>query len=346
MVRTPVIKTVNLCKYYKMGKTVVRGSHKINLEIYSGEFIVIFGQSGCGKSTLISLLAGLDEPTSGDILIRGETLTGLDHNQLAKYRRTKIGMVFQQYNLIKTMTAAENVALPLMFDGKAKRLRDPRAEKCLEMVGMADYAKHTPAELSGGQQQRVAIARSWAASPWIIFADEPTGNLDSKSADDIMELLKQLCVKSKRTIVVITHNPEYRKYADRVVYLTDGQITKITGTVKAKGGKKIVSGLDFLGLSKGLKEQLEKLGVKDANSLLSAKIAELVKIKGINEVKAAKLQKEATKFLEESGGINDVVDDSDESKDILDEKVEPLIEEAKDEVIDADVEEDLEEKKE
>ena len=301
MARVPVIKTVNLCKYYKLGKTVVRGSHKINLEVYSGEFIVIFGPSGCGKSTLMSLLAGLDEPTSGEILVRGERLNGLNHNQLAKYRRTKIGMIFQQYNLIKTMTASENVALPLMFEGKPKRLRMPRAVKCLEMVGMLEYKDHTPAELSGGQQQRVAIARSWAASPWVIFGDEPTGNLDSKSADYIMDLLSQLNKKSKRTIVVITHNPDYRKYADRIVYLKDGQITKIEGKVKG-AAKKVVSGVDFLKISDTFKDELKKIGVTDADTLLKTKISELTKIKGINEVKAAKLQKEATKFLEEASG--------------------------------------------
>lgn len=341
MARVPVIKTVNLSKYYKMGKTIVRGNHKINFEIYSGEFIIIFGQSGCGKSTLMSLLAGLDEATSGEIYVRGEKLNGLTRDQLAKYRRTKIGMVFQQYNLIKTMTAKENVALPLMFEGKPKNTRMPRAEKCLEIVGMADYKDHTPAELSGGQQQRVAIARAWAASPWIIFGDEPTGNLDSKAADDIMKLLKSLNEKSKRTVVVITHNPEYKKFADRVFYITDGQIVKIEGNVKGLKGSKAKKGLDFLTLSDTLKAALEKAGYNSAEKILSVKIADLAEIKGINEVKAAKIQKDATKFIEQSGGIAGGADSSD-----VEENIEgPLIEAAKDPEVPEDLDinpEDLE----
>jgi putative ABC transport system ATP-binding protein len=343
MARVPVIKTVNLSKYYKMGKTIVRGNHKINFEIYSGEFIIIFGQSGCGKSTLMSLLAGLDEATSGEIVIRGEKLNGLDRNQLAKYRRTKIGMVFQQYNLIKTMTAKENVALPLMFEGREKRLRLSRAEKCLEIVGMGDYKDHTPAELSGGQQQRVAIARAWSTSPWIIFADEPTGNLDSKAANDIMNLLKNLNEKSKRTIVVITHNPDYKKYADRVFYLQDGQIVKIDGNVKGAKESKAKKGLDFLTLSAALKTSLEKAGYSSAEKILSAKLAELATIKGINEVKAAKIQKDATKFIEQSGGVTEGTDTLESEENIEG----PLIEKAEEPETPEDLDinpEDLDEK--
>ncbi|NTU69826.1 ATP-binding cassette domain-containing protein [bacterium] len=343
MARIPVIKTVNLSKYYKMGKTIVRGNHKVNFEIYSGEFIIIFGQSGCGKSTLMSLLAGLDEATSGEIVIRGEKLNGLNRDQLAKYRRTKIGMVFQQYNLIKTMTAKENVALPLMFEGREKRLRLARAEKCLEIVGMGDYQDHTPAELSGGQQQRVAIARAWSTSPWIIFADEPTGNLDSKAANDIMDLLKNLNQKSKRTIVVITHNPEYRKYADRVFYLKDGAIVKIDGSVKGTKGVKEKKGLEFVAISDALKAALKKAGYDTAEKILAAKLAELATIKGINEVKAAKIQKDATKFIEQSGGVPSGSDDLEAEADIDG----PLIEVAKDPETPEDLDinpEDLEEK--
>ena len=343
MVRIPVIKTVNLSKYYKMGKTVVRGNHKINFEVYSGEFIIIFGQSGCGKSTLMSLLAGLDEATSGEIYVRGESLNGLNRDQLAKYRRTKIGMVFQQYNLIKTMTAKENVALPLMFEGKEKRLRLARAEKCLEIVGMSEFEDHTPAELSGGQQQRVAIARAWSTSPWIIFADEPTGNLDSQAAGDIIKLLKNLNQKSKRTIVVITHNPEYKKFADRIFYLKDGQIVKIEGSVKGAKGSKAADNLGFLALSGTLKNALKKAGYDSAEKILSVKIVELTKINGINEVKAAKIQKDATKFIEKSGGVPGESDDLSAEENIEG----PLIEEAKEPEIPEDIGvkiEDLDEK--
>jgi len=298
MAKKPVIKTVNLCKYYQMGKTTVRANQKINIEVYSGEFVIIFGQSGCGKSTLMSLLAGLDEPTSGEILVRGEKLNGLNVLQLAKYRRTKIGMVFQQYNLIKTMTAVENVALPLTFDGRPKRLRTQRAENCLDMVGMQSYKDHTPAELSGGQQQRVAIARAWVTSPWIVLADEPTGNLDSKSANDIMELLKKLSVKSKRIVVLITHNPDYIKYADKVFYIRDGVITKVTGKSKSVKKSKPKATLEFLEIDPKIVRDLKKVGYKSAQDIISAKISDLIQVSGVNEVEAAKIQKAATKFLE------------------------------------------------
>ena len=302
MARTPVIKTINLCKYYQMGKTIVKANHKINLEIYSGEFIIILGQSGCGKSTLMSLLAGLDEPTSGEIVIRGEKLNNLVGVELAKYRRTKIGMVFQQYNLIKTMTAVENVALPLAFDGRPRKMRLQRAENCLEMVGMASLKDHTPAELSGGQQQRVAIARAWSASPWIVLADEPTGNLDSKSAEEIMSLLKSLSSKSKRTVVLITHNPDYAKYADRVVYLKDGIIIKITGKTKSTK-KEPKEGIEILAIEPELVERLKKAGFKYPKDILKKKIADLTKISGIDDITAAKIQKEASQYLEKEGEL-------------------------------------------
>ncbi len=303
MARKPVIKTVNLCKYYQMGKTVVRANQKINLEIYSGEFISIFGSSGCGKSTLMSLLAGLDEPTSGEILIRGERLNDLNALQLAKYRRTKIGMVFQQYNLIKTMTACENVALPLAFDGKSKRVRSLRAKHVLEMVGLADSINHTPAVLSGGQQQRVAIARAWVASPWIVLGDEPTGNLDSKSASDVVKLLKKLNVKSKRTVILITHNPEYLKYADRVVYLKDGVVSKITGKTKTIRKRKRKETLGFLTVDKKMINALKRAGYKSAKEIIKVKIADLEKIRSIDDIQAARIQKEATQFLEKEGEL-------------------------------------------
>lgn len=316
MARIPVIKTTNLCKYYQMGKTTVRANQKINLEVYAGEFIIIFGPSGCGKSTLMSLLAGLDEPTSGEILIRGEKLNNLGSRELAKYRRTKIGMIFQQYNLIKTMTAVENVALPLAFDGKSKRVRLQRALNCLEMVELAGLKDHTPAELSGGQQQKLAIARAWVASPWIVLADEPTGNLDSKSSDEIIRLLKHLNEKSRRTVVLITHNPEYLKFADRVVYLKDGIITKITRKGKRIIRKKPKANLDFLDIDPKLKRALKKTGLKSAQDLIKAKIADLIEIPGINDIEAAKIQKEATQFLEKEGELVPVGEIPEESSGI------------------------------
>lgn len=234
MAKIPVIKATNLTKEFELGAIDVQALMGVNLEIYSGEFIIFFGPSGCGKSTLMSMVAGLQPPSKGQILIRGEDLSKMNDNQLADYRRNKIGMVFQSFNLIPTMNVVENIALPLAFARIPKKRRMARAENLLEVVGMGEYKKHTPSELSGGQQQRIAIARSLVANPWIILADEPTGNLDSKSANEVMRLLISLNRKSKRTVVLITHNPDYLDYADRIFYLRDGKIIETKVNVKVK----------------------------------------------------------------------------------------------------------------
>lgn len=237
MAKIPVIKTVNLSRTYILGKIEAAALSNVNIEIYSGEFIVFFGPSGCGKSTLISLVAGLQKPSSGKVLIRGENLAELDKGGLAKYRRSKIGMVFQNFNLINTMNVIENIALPLAFAKINKKRRVQRAENLLGVVGLKEYRNHTPSELSGGQQQKIAIARSLVTNPWILLGDEPTGNLDSKSANEIMRLLISLNRKSKRTVVLITHNPDYLEYADRVFYLRDGRIVKIKVNPRTKTKK-------------------------------------------------------------------------------------------------------------
>lgn len=234
MARIPVIKATNLTKEFELGAVNVQALNGVNLEIYSGEFIIFFGPSGCGKSTLMSMVAGLQPPSKGQILIRGEDLSKLDDDGLAQHRRTKIGMIFQSFNLISTMNVVENIALPLAFSRIPRDRRMARAENLLEVVGMGEYKKHTPTELSGGQQQRIAIARSLVANPWIILADEPTGNLDSKSANEVMRLLISLNRKSKRTIVLITHNPDYLEYADRIFYVRDGKITDVKVNARVK----------------------------------------------------------------------------------------------------------------
>lgn len=239
--RTPVIEIKHLCKYFPYGKNeVTKSLDDISLDIYSGEFICFFGPSGCGKSTLMNMIAGLDSPTSGEINIRGESLAKLKSDELAFYRRTKIGMVFQQFNLIPTMNLVENVAMPLTFAQIGRNRRLKRAENILDAIGLAGQKRFTPSEISGGQQQRVAIARALAPNPWILLADEPTGNLDSKSADEVMDLLSMLCRKSRRTVILITHNPDYLRYVDKVYYLRDGKIikTKVNKRVKTsdKGG--------------------------------------------------------------------------------------------------------------
>lgn len=234
MARKPVLKTTNLTKEFELGAVKVTALAGVNLEIYSGEFVVLFGPSGCGKSTLMSMLAGLQPPSKGKVVIRGENLGDMDENQLARHRRTKIGMVFQSFNLVTSMNVLENIALPLTFDRISRKRRLKRAENLLETVGMSRHKSHTPGELSGGEQQRVALARSLVTNPWIIMADEPTGNLDSKSADDVMRLLIKLNRKSKRTVVLITHNPEYLVYADRVFYIKDGRVDKTEVNSNAK----------------------------------------------------------------------------------------------------------------
>jgi len=268
MVRIPVIKIVNLCKYYELGKNVVKAVDHINLEIYSGEFIVILGPSGCGKSTLLNMIAGLDEPTAGEIYIRGEKLSGKTGKELAIYRRSKIGMIFQQFNLLPSLNIVENVALPLVFSGVPYRRRMKRAETLIEAVGLGNHKNHYPSELSGGQQQRVAIARALATNPWILVADEPTGNLDTKSAEEVIKILVNLCRKSRRTIIMVTHNPDYRKYADRVIYIRDGKILKIKVNRRIKvidkeGGEDWIESLKAVALEKKNSKSKEEQKAKD-----------------------------------------------------------------------------------
>jgi|GEM_PF-634392 len=227
MAKTPVIKASNLSKTFKLGKNEITALHSVDFEIFSGEFICFFGPSGCGKSTLLSMLAGLQPPSSGKVLVRGKDLSVLGKKEISKYRRSKIGMVFQQFNLILSMNVLENIALPMAFDGVSRKRRAQRAQHLLSVVGLDDKKKDVPADLSGGQQQRVAVARSLINNPWIIMADEPTGNLDSQSADEVMKLLVSLSRKSKRTVILITHNPDYLKFADRVFKMKDGHILTV-----------------------------------------------------------------------------------------------------------------------
>ncbi|MCL5411471.1 MAG: ABC transporter ATP-binding protein [Patescibacteria group bacterium] len=227
--KTPVIKCENLTKIYKLGETNVQALRGVSFELYAGTYSLLLGPSGCGKSTLLSLVAGLDVPTAGKIFIRGEDLSGLTVDQLAKHRNKKIGMIFQQFNLIQSMTVWENVALPYVFAGMPLLIRKKRAMKLLELVHMEKYANHLPTQLSGGQQQKVAIVRSLMNNPWILLIDEPTGNLDSISANEVMEFIRQLNEKSKRTILLVTHNPDYCKYAQRIMYMKDGKILSIEG---------------------------------------------------------------------------------------------------------------------
>lgn len=222
----PIIKIDHVEKDFELGDNIIRALQDVNAEICAGEFTVIYGPSGCGKTTLLGLIAGLDTPSKGSIIVRDENIHLLSQNELAKYRRTKIGMVFQQFNLIQTLSARDNVALPLLLSGLDQKSAHRRASELLDVVGLRDRLKHKPSELSGGQQQRVAIARALAANPRILLIDEPTGNLDEKAGDEVMDIIKMVNAKWGRTIILVTHNPEFLKHADHILFMKDGQIIK------------------------------------------------------------------------------------------------------------------------
>lgn len=222
----PVIQLKSVTKDYDLGKTIAHVLKGITMDIYPGEYVMLFGASGSGKSTLMNIIAGLENVSSGKIYVRGTDLSKLNHDEVAQYHRQKIGFVFQSFNLIRSLSVVDNVALPQMAAGIPRARRLKRAMALLEEVGLTRFANYLPTELSGGQQQRVAIARALVNNPWIILADEPTGNLDSESANDIMELIKQLNERGKRTIILITHNPDYIFFPHRVFYVKDGLLTK------------------------------------------------------------------------------------------------------------------------
>jgi putative ABC transport system ATP-binding protein len=226
MARTPVIRLKNVIKKFIITGEEVTILKDISMEIYAGEYIILFGASGSGKSTIMNTIAGLEPPTSGEVVIRGENISKFSANQLAKFRRSKIGIVFQSFNLIGSFKVWENVAFPLTASGVGRQQRRDRAMALLRLLGLDKYAQRRPTELSGGQQQRVAIARALSINPWIIIADEPTGNLDSKAADDVMTIFRLLNRRSHRTIILVTHNPDYLGEADRVFYIKDGVIVR------------------------------------------------------------------------------------------------------------------------
>jgi putative ABC transport system ATP-binding protein len=234
---TSIIKLVDVWKTYKMGDTQVHALRGLNLTIKKGEFISIQGPSGSGKSTAMNMVGALDLPSKGKIYLDGKDISKLSESNLAQIRGKKIGFIFQQFNLINTMSALENVALPMLFQGKSKEFRQKRAHMLLEKVGLDGRADHKPSEMSGGQQQRVAIARSLINDPDIILADEPTGNLDSKTSDIVMTFLKKLHKENEKTIIMVTHDPDTARFADRVEYLKDGIFQVDTKEAFASKGK-------------------------------------------------------------------------------------------------------------
>ena len=225
--REVVIQVKDLYKIYRMGDTKVHALDGVNFQIHRGEFCAITGPSGSGKSTLLNMLAGLEHPTKGEIVIAGKHIEKLNEKQLVAFRRARVGFIFQSYNLIATMNAMENVALPLSFRGIPKAVRIQQAKKYLQLVGLEKHMKHMPNQMSGGQQQRVGIARALASNPQIIFADEPTGNLDSKTTMEVLRLMQQIVKEQNQTLVMVTHDNNLATYADRIFKIIDGKIVHI-----------------------------------------------------------------------------------------------------------------------
>lgn len=213
-------------KQYQMGEVTVSALAGVSLTVNKGEFVAIMGPSGSGKSTLLHLLGGLDGASGGEITLAGQPLSKLSDDEITIVRRRKVGFIFQFYNLLPTLTAAENVGLPLLIDGHNLGKHTAKINRLLELVGLADRKDHKPDQLSGGQQQRVAIARAFVNDPEIVLADEPTGNLDSKSGTAILELLRKTCDELSATIVMVTHDPRAASFADRVVFIKDGKMVK------------------------------------------------------------------------------------------------------------------------
>ena len=220
----PLIQVRGLRKEYPMGDETVVALRDLDLDIEKGQIVCIFGPSGSGKSTLLNQLAGLERPTRGSVTIGGVPVDRLSENALAQFRQKHLGFVFQSYNLLPTMTAAENVALPLMFRGVPREQRRKAAARMLELVGLAGRMNHYPSQMSGGQQQRVGIARAFVARPAVVYADEPTGNLDSKTTVEIMEMIHSFARTFRQTIVMVSHDAQMAEYADRILTLKDGVI--------------------------------------------------------------------------------------------------------------------------
>jgi putative ABC transport system ATP-binding protein len=224
--KTEIIKLVDVWKTYKMGEVEVNALRGMNLDVWHGEFVAIMGPSGSGKSTAVNMIGCLDIPTRGNIYLEHKNIAHLSESALAQVRGRKIGFIFQQFNLIPTLTAKENVMLPMMFQKVLFEKREKRAEELLRLVQLEDRMNHKPSELSGGQQQRVAIARALANNPEVILADEPTGNLDSKTGKMVIDFLRRLNVEEKKTIIMVTHDANLAKYAQRIEHLKDGMIIK------------------------------------------------------------------------------------------------------------------------
>ncbi len=222
-----VIRAKNLKKTYYIGETSVHALNGVDFSIYKGEFIAIVGTSGSGKSTLLNMLAGLEKPSSGEIIVAGQHIERMTETELVTFRREHVGFIFQSFNLMPTMNSIENVALPLTFRGMKKGKREKLARAALKLVGLTKTMNHRPTQMSGGQQQRVGVARALVLNPEIIFADEPTGNLDSATSEEVMTLMQLVVREHKMTLIMVTHDNHLATYADRVFRIIDGKIVSI-----------------------------------------------------------------------------------------------------------------------
>jgi len=218
------ISVQGLRKVYRIGSEKVVALNRIDLEIEEGEICCILGTSGSGKSTLLNIMAGLEKPSKGKVIIGGEDITSMNEKNLVMFRREHVGFVFQSYNLMPGLTALDNVAMPLMFRGIDKKKRQKQAKKMLKGVGLQDRMSHRPNQMSGGQQQRVGIARAFVSKPKLVFADEPTGNLDSRTTAEVMELMVKMAREHNETLILVTHDREIASYADRIIHILDGSI--------------------------------------------------------------------------------------------------------------------------
>ncbi|HTX78314.1 MAG TPA: ABC transporter ATP-binding protein [Longilinea sp.] len=221
-----IVRTEGLTKTYGSGSTAVTALEHVSVSIGSGEFVAVMGPSGCGKSTLLHLVGGLDRPTEGKVFLEGQDIYAMKDDQLTELRRRKIGFIFQFFNLLPMLTAAENTALPLILDGVSPAVARGQAGEWLERLNLGDRLDHHPDQLSGGQQQRVAIARALTSEPSLILADEPTGNLDSHASDEIASLLRKVADEWERSIFMVTHDPRIAAYADRIIFLKDGKMVE------------------------------------------------------------------------------------------------------------------------
>lgn len=221
-----LIKVRDLYKIYQVGENQVFALNGVSFDIYQGEFIAIVGTSGSGKSTCLNMLAGLEKPTKGVIQMAGSRIERMTERQLVEFRRNHVGFIFQSYNLIASMTAKENVAMPLMFRGINEQRRNKAAQKYMKLMNIGDQGEHLPSQMSGGQQQRVGIARALVIDPEIIFADEPTGNLDSHTTEEVLNLLRKIVSEQKRTLIMVTHDNHIASWADRQIRVVDGKVVE------------------------------------------------------------------------------------------------------------------------